>query len=178
MQIEPRCGKWADKGLEIATLPDMQSIKKILTGLLDPSNFQIAETAKKLLDRLVFFEEFLTDHKMRKRFSGEPKRARNRFGGDPRKIANALAGLPKVGIWRSLRLCEQKNRRCTVDMAEQAVPSYIRRKHPALARVLNSKDGLPYIASFFRTYRRRGDPALANLRAVDLQRLWQAYTGC
>ena len=82
MQIEPRCGRWADKGLKLAKPPDMSGIEKILISLLNPSNSQIAETAEKLLPKLVFLETFLTDPKMRRRFSGDPKRARNRFGGD------------------------------------------------------------------------------------------------
>jgi hypothetical protein len=177
MRIEPHCGKWADKGLKLAEPPDMIQIRKILTGLLSPSNFQIAETAKKLLDRLGYLEKFLTEPKMRRRFSGNPERARNRFGGDPRQIANALAGVPKVGIWRSLRLCEQKNHRCKVNMPDEAIPSYLRRKHPALARALNASGGLPFIASFYRSYVRRRDPFLLHIKAVDLQRLWQVYTG-
>jgi hypothetical protein len=176
LKIEPFCGRWADEGLELAAPPNMPGIKRILTGLLDPLNFQLAETARKLLHKLVFFEEFLTDPKMRKRFSGNPKQARNRFGGDPRQIANALAGAPKVGIWRSLRLCEQKSHRCTVDMPEEAIPSYIRRKHPLLARALNPKNGLPHLVAFWLRYKRRmNDPIVKNYRALDLQRIWKQH---
>jgi hypothetical protein len=176
LKIEPHCGRWADQGLKLTKPPNMISIKKILTSLLDPLNFQIAETAWKLLQKLVFFEKFLTDPKMRKRFSGNPKQARNRFGGDPRQIANALAGVPKVGIWRSLRLCEQKSHRCAVDMADEAIPSYIRRKHPLLARALNPQNGLSHLVSFWLRYKRRmDDPIVKSYTALDLQRIWKQH---
>jgi hypothetical protein len=175
LKIEPYCGRWADKDFKLAIPPDMASIEKILIGLLDPLNFQIAEAAQKLLDRLPFLETFLTDPQMRKCFSGDPKQEKNRFGGDPRQIANALAGVPRVSIWRSLNLCGEKSHQCKVLIAEEAIPSYIRRKHRLLARALDADQGLPLLASFFLSYSRRKDPVFKNLRAADLQRLWKHY---
>jgi hypothetical protein len=177
LKIEPLCGRWADEGLKLVAPPDTASIKKILIGLLDPMNFQMAEMSQKLLDRLPFLETFLTDPQMRKYFSGDPKQEKNRFGGDPRQIANALAGVPSVSIWRSLKLCGEKSHQCKVLMGEQAIPSYIRRKHRLLARALDADQGLPLLASFLLSYSRRKDPVLKHLRAVDMQRITAAGRG-
>src|ERR1700733_795672 len=70
------------------------------------------------------------------------------------------------------KLCGNKTRRCQVVMADEAIPSYIRSKHPLLARTLNPKNRLQYWGSFLLAYERRGDFVLADLRAIDKQRRW------
>ena len=111
---------------------------------------------------------------MRRYFSGDPKQARNRFGGDPRQIANAIAGVPLVGLWRSLKLCGATQHKCRVKMGKPAIPSYIRRKHPLFARALDANQGLPLLSSFVVRYTRHNDPAIRDLKAIDLEKLWSA----
>ena len=51
--------------------------------------------------------------------------------------------MPRVGIWRSLKLCNARVRRCAVAGSPQALPSYIRCKHPLLRRTIDARQGYP-----------------------------------
>ena len=175
LDIEPHTGRWAPDGKSLAVPPDMGQIGNVLIRLRDdPTGFQSAATAGKLVERLDSLQVFLTTRTMRRYFSGDPKQARNRFGGDPRQIANAIAGVPLVGLWRSLKLCGATPHKCRVKMGKPAIPSYIRRKHPLFARALDANQGLPLLSSFVVRYTRHNDPAIRDLKAIDLEKLWSA----
>jgi hypothetical protein len=171
--LEPLCGHWADDGLKLAVAPDLKMIRKHLRRWRDdPMAFQMGEVAANLLERSDFLDQFLTTPSMRRSFSGDPRQVNNRFGGNPRQIANALAGVPLVSVWRSLKLCWTKDHVCKVSMPETALPSYIRRKHQLLARALDADQALPLLSAFVRSYPRRNDPHIKNLKAIELQRIW------
>ncbi len=172
VEIEPLCGAWNEDGTAVARPPDMKKLRTFLVRLRDnPQGFQEAESAGELVERLTELETFLTQPSTRRYFSGNPNQERNRTGGDPRQLANALAGVPKIGIWRSLKICGAKEARCAVDMQETALPSYIRRKHPLLCRALEARQGM-LLSSFLVSYPIKHDPHLRNLKADELQRIW------
>lgn len=147
-EIEPLCG----------AKPNRNSLKLLFSALAVPELGPLGDTAKKLLERIAFVEEFLTNPKLRRRFNG-----------DPRVLAGALAGVPQIGLWRSLKLCPPRS--CKVPIHDRTMRSYLRRKHPALERALLAGLDLPQLAAWMREYRTR-DRFLREYQAVDLLRAW------
>jgi hypothetical protein len=172
LEIEPLCGRWAPDGLRLSVKPDMDSMQQTFLRLsAELSGSEVGGYAAKALDRIDFIKTFLNNPKMRRCFSGNPQRAENRSGGSPRQLANALAGVPQIGLWRSLAVCGARPNRCTLPPQEQALPSYLRRAHPLLARAAKTKLGLPFFIDFMKRYRRCNDPMISQLKPADVQRL-------
>ena len=96
--------------------------------------------------------------------------ASDRFRHDPRQIANALAGVPKIGLWRSLKLCQ--SRPTNYPIGQRAMKAYIRRKHPVLFRRLAADVNILNFVSALRGYRSK-DRWLAGLNADYLHMCWR-----
>lgn len=131
-EIEPLCGP----------KPNMHAWRMLLEAFPIHSFGHEGATAERLLDRVGFIEEFLTN-----------KRMRERFHNDPRVLAGALAGVPGVGLWRSLKLCPPSS--CKFLVRERAMRSYIQRKHPTLHEALLAGMNLPQLIAWMKEYRTR-----------------------
>lgn len=150
-EIEPLC----------APKPNMPALRSLFSAFLGPEFGEPREAAARLLARMPYIEEFLTNPRMRARFRG-----------DPRALAGALAGVPEVGLWRSLKLCPPST--CKLPVNDSAIRSYIQRKHPPLYRALDAGMELPQLVAWMKEYRTR-DKTLQQFGALSgLMRAWDA----
>jgi len=97
-EIEPLC----------SPRPNARLFRAFLELHGKPNLGQMGGVARQLLDRIEFWEEFLSIPKYRKRYRE-----------NPRILAGALAGVPDIGLWRSLKLCPPRT--CEVQMNDRAM---------------------------------------------------------
>jgi len=150
-ELEPLCG----------TELCIDALMSFLASIaIDSNRGQTGEVAQRLIDSGGAVQEFLSTPKFQKRFRGEP-----------RVLAGALAGLPRVGPWRSLKLCPPRT--CAVQLNDRAMPSYIRRKHPKLFRALEAGMDVVQTVAWLKDYRTR-DKRIKRLKAIELHHMWKS----
>ena len=135
--------------------PKREGLRIVLEAISRRQAGRYAQASKHLADHIPELVNFL---------SGD------RFRGDPRQIANAFAGFPKIGTWRSLKLCQSKPSNFCI--GDRAIKAYIRRKHPGLYRELSADYSLPNFARALKTYRTQ-DQNLSPFRADYLYSSWK-----
>ena len=140
--------------------PNLQALKELLQRIVNhqqsrpSSQGRYLWVAKHLLDNLPALIGFL---------------ASDRFRRDPRQIANAFAGLPKIGTWRSLKLCQASPRNDPI--GHRAIKSYIRRKHTELYGRLLADHSIVNFATALKTHRTK-DTNIKGLSAEYLLLFW------
>jgi hypothetical protein len=146
-EIEPLC----------SPEPNGKGLKKVLSSITGQMQGRYRFPSIHLLRHLSKVLEFLST---------------DRFRRDPRQIANAFAGVPKIGVWRSLKICQESPSNRVI--GNRAIRSYIRRKHPELHGRLTADYSLPNFAAAMRTYRTQD----VKLNAIGAHFLYISWKQC
>jgi hypothetical protein len=139
--------------------PNPDGLTRVLAAIANRGQERYRTQASHLLRRIPELAKFLVS---------------DRFRRDLRQIANAFAGHPKVGIWRSLKLCQ--SRPCNYPIGERAIRAYIYRRHSRLYERLNGDSSLPNFVNAVRNYRTK-DQKLKSLPFQALY-LFEAWKKC
>lgn len=148
---------WPEIGPLCSPKPNAGGLKGVLESIPNQAQGGYKLPATHLLNHLSKLLEFLST---------------NRFRRDPRQIANAFAGYLKIGIWRSLKVCQASP--CNDHIGPRAIRAYIRRKHPELHGNLTADYSLPNFATALKSYRTKD----AKLKAFDARYLYLSWKQC
>jgi hypothetical protein len=139
--------------------PNTEGLRRVLAAIANRGQERYRTQASHLLRRVPDLVEFLIT---------------DRFRRDPRQIANAFAEFPKVGIWRSLKLCQSSP--CDYPIGERAIKAYICRRHSRFYERLSADYSLTNFVNAIRSYRTKDQ----KLKSFPLQAwyLFEAWKKC